>query len=179
MSVPAVLIRISTGEIIKHDIYPQTVIEPISTLDPDLKWLIKYTPYNVPDYDSRVFSLITTQEITEAAHPTYPLMDQYLITYDTQKRSDAEITIQIENAETDANEGLLPYQQRVKLLTLGLGVLIRKTDGLTLTNKEIAIQDKIVTAAVKIWKNDNELKLKLQQLVDGIEPEIDGGWENS
>jgi len=178
MSVPAVLIRISTGEIIKHDTYPQALIEPIETLDPDLKWLIKYTPYDVPDYDSRVFSLVTTQEITEVAHPDYPLMDQFLITYNTQKRSVEEITTHIENAETDANENLLPYQQRVKLLTLGLGVLIRKTDGLTLTNKEIAIQDKIVTAAVKIWKNDNELKLKLQQLTDGIEPEIDAGWEN-
>lgn len=178
MSVPAVLIRISTGEIIKHDSYPQAVIEPIETLDPDLKWLIKYTPYDVPDYDSRVFSLVTTQEITEVAHPDYPLMDQFLITYNTQKRSVEEITTHIENAETDANENLLPYQQRVKLLTLCLGVLIRKTDGLTLTNKEIEIQDKIVTAAVKIWKNDNELKLKLQQLIDGIEPEIDAGWEN-
>lgn len=179
MSVPSVLIRISTGEIIKHAIYPKSEVTPIESLEPDLKWLIKYTPYSKPDYDSRVFSLITTQEITEIAHPTYPEMDQFLITYDTLKRSNEEIQVQIENAETDANEGLMPYQQRVKLLTLGLGILIRKTDGLTLTNKEVVLQDKIVAAAVKIWKNDNELKLKIQQLLDGTEPEIDAGWEKS
>lgn len=178
MSIPAVLIRISTGEVIKHDTYPSNIIEPIPSLDPDLKWLIKWIPFPQPDYDSRIFRLITTEEITEIAHPTYPLLDQYLITYGTEKRTDDEIINHVENAETNANESLLDYTQRVKLLTLGIGILIRKTDGLALTDKEITIQDKLVSIAIKIWKNDTELKAKLQQIIDGIEPEIDSGWEN-
>lgn len=178
MSVPAVLIRISTGEVIKHDNYPNAEVTPVQGLDPDLKWLVKYIPYDKPSYDSRIFKLITTEEITTIAHPDYPDLDQYLITYNTQKRSNTEIQEYIENAENFANETLLPYDRRVKLLTLAVGLLIRKTNGITLTANEEVIQQKMLNIAVKVWKNDTELQSKIAQLLNGEEPEIDAGWES-
>ena len=107
MSLPAVLIRISTGEIIKHDLYPREDMELVVGLDPDLKWLLKYTPFTQPDYDSRIYKLIRTEEITEIAHPDYPHLDQYKITFGTEKRPDEDIILAIENAETEANEQLV------------------------------------------------------------------------
>jgi len=178
MSVPAVLIRLSTGEVIKHAPYPKNEITPVEGLDPDLKWLIKYIPFAQPEYDSRIFKLITTEEITEVAHPLYPELDQYLITYGTEKRVNDEIEEYIANSETFANESLLPYDKRVKLLTLAIGVLIRKSNGITLTAKEVAIETQMIDLAVKVWKNDQALKDKILQLTNGEEPNIDEGWES-
>lgn len=178
MSVPAVLIRLSTGEIIKHGNYPKSEVTPIEGLDPDLKWLIKHIPYAVPSYDSRLFRLVTTQEVTEEAHPTYPELNQFKITYNTEKRHNDEITEYIENAESYANESLLPYDKRMKLMTLAIGLLIRKTNGITPTAKELLIETKMMEIATRVWKNDSELASKLSALLLNQEPEIDAGWES-
>lgn len=177
MSLPAVLIRISSGEIIKHANYPNADMSAVQGLDTDLKWLLKYTPFVQPDYDSRLFILTTTEEVTEIAHPDYSNLDQYKITYGTTKRENTEIEEYIANAESFANESMLPYDKRLKLMALAIGVLIRKTNGITLGNKEKAIEDKMIALAVRIWKNDQQLKDKISQLANGEEPELDAGWE--
>ena len=41
MSLPSVLIRISTGEVIKHSNYPVADMSEAQGLDSDFKWLIK------------------------------------------------------------------------------------------------------------------------------------------
>jgi hypothetical protein len=173
----AVLIRKSTGEIIKHDFYPNVDIVPIVGLDPDLEWLLKVTPYSEPPYDSRIYILLRTEKITQIPCEDYPFLNQYRITFSTVKRTNDDIKLAIENAETDANEAIVNYSQRVKILTLGLAVLFRKVDGLVLTNKEQNVADKIMAAGVKLWKNDATLKAKLKQVDDGIEPNIDEEWE--
>jgi len=106
MGTPAVLIRKSTGEIIKHADYPRVDMQPIIGLDPDLEWLIVNTPYVEPDYDSRLFVLQRTEAITAIPHPQYPLLNQYQISFSTDKREKPEIIASIDNAETDALNSL-------------------------------------------------------------------------
>jgi len=177
MSVPAVLIRTSNGEIIKHDVYPREDMALVEGLDPDLKWLVKFTPFVKPDYDSRIFILRQVEEVTTIAHPDYEHLNQYKITFETEKRQDADIETSIANAEQDANQQMLPATRQLKLMALGLGVLFRALDGLELSSKEKVIKDEIVTKATKLWKNDNNLRNKITQLAQGEEPEIDAGWE--
>lgn len=178
MSLPAVLIRKSTGEIIKHANYPRVDMELVEGLDPDLEWLLKYEPFVQPDYDSRIFLLVATEAITTTQHPDYLHLNQYLRTYTTERRSDEDIILSIENAETNANEQLMKYQTRTKMFTLALGVLIKRLDNLNTSPKEQVVLDKMLSIAVNVWKNDSNLQAKLQQVTDGEEPNIDSLWEN-
>ena len=99
MTVPATLIRIATGEVLIRGLLPVAPTEPVPGLDPDLQWLIDYEPFAPPLYDSRVFLLQTTMDITVLDHPTYPLYKQYRITYATVRRAVNEIKEHIVNAE--------------------------------------------------------------------------------
>lgn len=177
MSLPSVLVRKSTGEIIKHDLYPREDMQPVEGLDPDLEWLLKYEPFVRPDYDSRLFILQQNEEITETPHPDYAHLNQYLITFATLKRDVEEIQAHIENAETNANQSVLPYEKQLKIITLGLGVLFRKVEGMSLNAKEQVIADRVESIAVKLWKNDQTLRDKVEQLANGEEPNLDEGWE--
>ena len=177
MGTPAVLIKKSTGEIIKHADYPREDMLPIEGLDPDLEWLIKYEPFVRPDYDSRIFILRQVEEVTTDPHPVYTDLNQYKITFETEKRPNEDIQIEIQNAEQEANQGVVPPTRQLKLLALGVGVLFRALDGLELTAKETAIKNEIVDKAVKLWKNDNNLQNKITALAQGEEPNIDEGWE--
>ncbi len=176
MGTPAVLIRKSTGEIIKHADYPRLDMEPVSGLDPDLEWLVKYQPYEAPDYDSRIYILRTTESITTEPHPDYPHLNQYQITFSTVKRDAPEIIAAIENAENDANSQVFPYIRQLKVLALGIGVLFRRVEGMTLTAKETKIKDKCLAIAVNVWKNHDAYTAKVAAVNKGSEPEIDEGW---
>lgn len=177
MGVPSVLIRKSTGEIIKHADYPRVDMALVEGLDPDLEWLVKKELFVAPDYDSRIFILNQNESITTEPHPDYPHLNQYQISYSTEKRPDEDIVVSVENAERQANETIFPYQKQLKTLLLGLGVVFRRAEGMQLTSKEQGIADKVTEMAVRVWKNDQALKDKIQEITDGTEPNIDEGWE--
>lgn len=177
MSLPSVLIRKSTGEIIKHANYPREDMQPITGLDPDLEWLVKRELFKQPDYDSRIFILNQNEEITTKADEEFIHLNKYEISYTTEKRSDDEIKFSIENAERNANEQLFPFEKQMKLLLLGVGVLFRKIEGMTLNEKEQTIADAITATSVQMWKNDQATIDKKIDVDDGIEPNIDEGWE--
>lgn len=177
MSKPSVLINKATGEILKRGNYPREDMGDILGLDPNLEWLVINVPFDYPDYDSRLFVLNQVEEVTSIAHPDYANLNQYKITYAVTKRPDTDVVIHIENAEIEANESVIGYKNKTKLMALALGVLIRRLDNLQTTTKEQRILDKALQNAVRIWKNDAEVRAKLQQLTDGIEPDIDSGWE--
>lgn len=176
MGTPSVLIRKSTGEIIKHADYPRLDMQPIAGLDPDLEWLVKYTPYDQPDYDSRIFMLQTTESITTEPHPEWKWLNQYQITYSTVKRQAAEIETAIYNAEKNANNQVFPYEKQLKILALGIGVLYRNVAGMTLTQKEVAIKNKCLAIATNIWKNHDTSTAKVAAVNSGLEPDIDANW---
>jgi len=177
MSLPSVLIRKSTGEIIKRSNYPREDMQPIVGLDPDLKWLIERELFKEPTYDSRIYVLTKNEKITTTPDEEYPHLDKFEITYSTDKRDDNEIKLSIENAERNANEQLLPFEKQMKLLLLGVGVLFRKIEGMQLNKKEQAIADEITNTSVQMWKNDQTTIDKKQEIDDEKEPNIDDGWE--
>ena len=175
MSVPSVLIRISTGEIIKHDILPVDPSIPVPGLDPDLKWLIKYEPFASPQYDARIFNLERTEEVTTTAHPDWPLYDQYLITYATLRRPVEEIELEIVNKERVELQRHIDYAD--KLSILGLAVIFRQLDGLQLTPVEQQIRDRIVRNGLKIYRNYLRRRQLEQEAATIQTPDIDAGWE--
>jgi hypothetical protein len=177
MSKPAVLIRKSTGEILKHAPYPNVDMTPVVGLDPDLEWLLKHEPFPSPDYDSRIFELKVTNEVSEDTHPDHPEIKTYKRTYATVKRPDEDIIRQIENAEEAANRQLMTYRTDEKLFMLAIGILTRKNEGIQPSPSEQEILNKVMAFDEKFWKNNANKELKIQQVVDGIEPEIDEGWE--
>jgi len=176
MGTPAVLIRKSTGEIIKHADYPREDMQLVVGLDPDLEWLVKYTPFVRPDYDSRIYILNQIEEVTTDPHPDYNHLNQYKITFETEKRPSEDIQLSIENAENEANERICGDKFK-KWVTLSLTAIINNLDGITPKPIEKVVMDGTRAKGVKIWKNDETLRNKIQQLAAGEEPEIDSGWQ--
>lgn len=176
MSVPAVLIRISTGEIIKHDVLPvaDPATQEVQGLNPDLKWLIKHEPFAPPQYDSRVYQLQTTEAVTEEEHPDYPLYDRYLITYQTIRRPVDEIQQAIINAERVEFGRHVDYLE--KLAILGISILSRRIEGLQLSQTEQNIMNRIERNGNKIWQNHQRRK-QLEAEAEQVQPvDIDAGW---
>ena len=68
----AVLIRISTQEIIKEGIYPRADMGEIRGLDSDLKWLLVYSP-TAPVYNPSTHRIESEFIITEVNHPDHPI----------------------------------------------------------------------------------------------------------
>jgi len=177
MSLPAILIRKSTGEILKHAPYPNVDMTPVQGLDPDLEWKLKHTPFESPDYDSRIFELEQIEAVTEEAHPEYPDLKMYKKTFKTNKRPDEYINVEIENAEESANSELTTYRNNEKLFYLAIGILTRVNAGVQPNTKEQSILNQLMEFDVKIWKNDEEKNRKKDQVAAGLEPDIDAGWE--
>ena len=188
MSLPSILIRKSTGEILKHAPYPNEDMSPVQGLDPDLQWLLIHTPFESPDYDPRIWTLVellpdlgdmadtNTLEQLEA-HPEYPEIKTYKKTYGTEKKSDEDINRAIENAEEAANREILTYRTTEKMLLTTAGILARVNEGVQPNAKEQEMLDSLMAFDVKIWKNDEEKKRKIAQVLEGLEPDIDSGWE--
>jgi hypothetical protein len=179
MGTPAVLIRKSTGEIIKHADYPRLDMAPVEGLDPDLEWLVKVTPYAAPEYDSRIYILQQNESVTQEQHPVWTWLNQCQITYQTVKRSATEIETSIMNAENEANSQVFPYMKQLKLMALAIGVLFRNVEGMTLNAKETAIKQKMLALAVNVWKNHDVMTAKVAEVAAGTEPNIDEGWEKT
>ncbi len=78
--VKAVLIRVSTQEIIKKANYPSIEIVPIESLDSDLEWLI-INRLEQPTYDQATEKIVRFEEITTDPHPIYTELNQYRIGY--------------------------------------------------------------------------------------------------
>lgn len=174
MTVPATLIRISTGEVLQRGLLPVAPAEPVPGLDPDLEWLIDYEPFAAPLYDSRVYALQTTMDATATQHPTYPLYHQYLITYATVRRPVNEIKDHIVNAER--NELMRHVDYIDKLCILGLAILFREVQGLTLNQQEQALRQRIIRNAQKIFAN-HQRRRQLENEAAQLRPlDIDAGW---
>lgn len=95
----AVLIRISTQEIIKKANYPKSDITHIESLDIDLKWLLINRDER-PTFDNLTQRIERVEEITTEAHPTYPAFNQYKISFNIITLTDAELD-DIEDGEAE------------------------------------------------------------------------------
>ena len=59
------------------------------------------------------------------------------------------------------------------------GILSRIQSGIEPSTGDQEILDKLMEFDVKIRKNEDNKYLKIEQVEQGFEPEIDAGWERS
>lgn len=166
-----VLFKISTEEVLKRNAsYPREDGGEISDLNPDLIYL-EMVESPVPDYDPRYFIRTTTET---------PILDTGIwdITHGTQKRPVQEIEQVVENIEAEANQRVVPYEKQLKYLLLGVGLALHQIDGQSLTTKQSALRNLIISKAVKLWKNDDIASQLKTLIAGGQEPDLDtAAWE--
>jgi hypothetical protein len=167
-----VLRRISTGEIINRGVfYPNAEDDaPIIGLDPDLEYLAMDQDVR-PDYDARVFSLVTNEDRQEGTPPLWR------ITFDTVRRPTTEIKAAAQNVEAVKNRLHYSEQERDKLCILGLAVLFRQIANQQLTQKEVNLKQRILAMGATIWKNDDRLRAIFTALDANQTPDLDAEWE--
>lgn len=184
MSVPAVLIRKSTKEIIKQDLYPREDMGPVQGMDPDYEWLVKFIPFEEPVYDSRIFIMQTNLpdlNFLESfqQHPSYTGIREYRITYSPIKRPNNEIIMAIENAEKEANASIWSEAIHKDETLFMLNSVFKKSENISLTSDEQSHIDKLSSVNVKLAKNLDTKNIKVAQVNSGQEPNIDEGWERN
>lgn len=176
MSVPATLIRKSTQELIKRGTLPAIPTEPVPGLDPDLEWLIDIEPYAMPAYDGRVYQLNTIYTAAQTPHPTYPLYNQYQITYETNRRSDEELYAAVDAKEQFELNGAVPYQEQLDLLVEGQAMILKRMDKLKLDEFEEAVYTKILAHGDKKKIHKNRVKKLYDDISKGKTFDLDDGW---
>lgn len=184
MSVPAVLVRKSTKQIIKEDLYPRADMQPVQGLDPDYEWLVKNIPFAEPPYDSRIYIMATnlpdlaSLELFEE-HPNYTGLREYRITYSPERRPDADIIRSIENAEKEANNLVFSEAVHKDKMAFMLNSVHKDAKSLELTAAEQDQIDKLAITTVALAKNKDNKENKIAQVTAGQVPNIDEGWEKS
>lgn len=182
MVVASVLVKKSTKSIIKYADYPSAEIVPILDIDPDYEWLIKNIPFPEPDYDSRVFIMQTNLPDLEflndfQEHPLYAGIREYRITYTPNKRPNDEIIMAIENAEKEANDSVWSEAVHKNEMARMLNSVHKQGQNITLSVDEQGYINKLAAINMKLAKNLDTKNIKLLQVVNGQEPNIDEGWE--
>jgi hypothetical protein len=183
MSIPAVLVRLSTGEILKHldlSLVTTDTTQPIAGLDPDLKYYVKVQPYSPPEYDERYYTLNQINTITDTAPAGFHAsFGQYVTTFTTSKRTAAEIKEAIDNAERQALTQLCNTEKQLKLTLQFIGSLDRKVAEQSLTTRESTALNELAALHVKVSQNA-DIAAQKKALVDiGQEPDLDADWVRS
>lgn len=183
MSVPAVLVRKSTKQIIQHMDYPRQDMLPVEGMDPDYEILIKHIPYPEPLYDSRIYIMTTNLPDLQLLdsfieHPLYRGVREYRITYSPEKRGNEEIIMAIRNAEKTANDVILSESEHKDAFSLMLNTVRKEAKNIELTADEQERLEKIDNIAEKTSKNSDTAEIKIAQVLANQEPNIDEGWEN-
>jgi hypothetical protein len=164
------VLQTSTGEIIgRNRVWPRTDGSPIEGLDPDFVYLLQLTDAQ-PDYDPRI---VTLEKVEAIDAPANELRTTWLAV----PRPVEEVKINAANVEAVENSRHFEQRERDKLMILGLGVLFRQVANQALTAREIALKDRIIAAALKLWKNDTRLRAIMTALDAGQTPDLDAGWE--
>jgi len=184
MSLPAVLVRKSTKQIIKEGIYPNSDMSPVIGLDPDYEWLLKHVPYAEPDYDPRLYIMqmeLPDLNLLESfeAHPIHTEIREYRITYNPKKRESEEIIRSIQNAEKEANNLVFSEAVHKDEFAFMLNSVRKEGKNLDLTEEEQLQISKLESVTVQLAKNKDTASIKIAQVEANQEPNIDLGWEKS
>lgn len=141
--------------------------------DYEWKLLIKGVKPSITEIERLEYSEVDN----DTSNVDYPHLKQIDIVYTKIRKSDAEIISLIENAENNANESLVKYVDRLKVMVLYMAIVHRKLNGDPINVKMQDILDKGDAYAVKLWDNDTNLKSKLTDLSNGLDININDGWQ--
>jgi len=183
--IPSVLVQKSTKSILKYAPYPKLDVTPFleGELDPDLEWLIIHIPNAEPEYDSRIYLMVTNNPNLDnlnsfPEHPNYPGIKAYQITYSPEKRSKEEIIISIDNAEKEANNLIWSEGEHKDKQILMMQASLKASTGSTLNSYEQSLLDEMNIVVVKLSKNNANRNLLVEQINLNQVPNIDSGWES-
>lgn len=183
MQPASVLVDKITKQIQRYAPYPGLDIVPIEGLDPNLEWLIQHIPYSEPDYDSRIYVLVTNYPDLQLLdsfpdHPLYPGLKEYRITYSTKKRDNDEIIISIDNRLKQANDLIWSEGEHKDKQLLMFQASVKASSGAILNEYEQSLLDEMNDVAVKLSKNMANRDLLVAQVIANHVPNIDLGWES-
>lgn len=183
--IPSVLIQKSTKSILKYAPYPKLEVTPFleGEIGPDLEWLVIYTPHAEPDYDSRIYLLVTNFPDLNyldlfQEHPDYPGIRAYQITYTPEKRSNEDIIISIDNAQKDANDLIWREGEHKDKQVLMMQASLKASTGAILNEYEQSLLNEMNEVVVKLNKNKANRDLLVEQINANQVPNIDLGWES-
>lgn len=170
--------RISTSTVLARNlVYPNATDDaPIIGADPDLEYLAMNQDVK-PDYDPRVWSLLTNEDRAAGAPELEDGRPTWHITFDTVKRAADEIKANATNVEAVKNRLHMTEQERDKLVILALHVLFRQVNNQQLTAREINLKQRVLAMGAAFWKNDQRLKDIFTALEANQEPDLDDQWE--
>ncbi len=169
---------ISQDKIINYNYPVETDNLPLAGLDPDLKVYGEHIPFPEPPFDSRGWNLIITNTMKESAHPTYPDLLTYEITYTTERLTDEQLYSSVDTMETYSNELLAPTISYGGKRQRYNGIIHRKTNGTNPTTKEDSFlleMDNIADA----MDNNSDNADSMKDYIDNnptLVPDFDAGW---
>lgn len=185
MEISSVLVQKSTKSILKYAPYPRLDVTPFleGEIDPDLEWLIIHTPHSEPDYDPRIYLMVTNNPDLNFLdsfpnHPQYSGIKAYQITYTPEKRSNEEIIISIDNAEKEANNLIWSEGEHKDKQVLMMQASLKAATGSILNSYEQSLLDEMNEVVVKLNKNKANRNLLVEQINANQVPNIDLGWES-
>jgi len=185
MNVPAVLFQKSTLLPVKDGFYPKSDMSPFldGELDPDYFWLIKNTPYPQPDFDARIYTIkdvkpLGVELLDCPPHPLYPELKAYNYTFELVKRSKEDIILSIENAEKEANNGVISEATHKDSFVFMMSSIKKEAQGYALTDFEQVSSDKLDSLTEKLARNASEKANKIAMVNADLIPTIDEGWVN-
>ncbi len=122
----------------------------------------------VPAYDSRVYSLVTSEA---------RVGQTWKATFAVQKKVLSAIKAAVSNRESAEILRHVREYEREKLEILGLAVLFQLVPaGTTYTARQTAIKNRVIAAATKLFLNDQRAT-DLHTAIDANQvPDIDTGW---
>jgi hypothetical protein len=151
---------------------------PVQGLNPDFEVLVKRTPFEMPDYDSRLVYLVVHTEISEEYDTEYPTQRMWVTTYSTLDKPLADMITSVDEAENDANYQVMPTQKQLKYMVIAIALIDKKVSGLTLTPLQQNMLDRLQAKAVRIWINHVTSLGKKAELEANGTVDLDSDWEN-
>jgi hypothetical protein len=163
--------------LIKSGLLPRQDGEPIDSLEPGYEWLVNHTPFDMPDYDSRVWVLLENEQPTNQPHPEYANYKSFVKTYGLEKRPVVEIIESVRAKEAEANASVMSEAESSKMIVLSQSAAYKTQQGIALSESEANAQTRMIEVSNKINRNAANAELLIGLINAGQEPDIDGGWE--
>jgi hypothetical protein len=160
-----VIYRVSDGAIIARNKIHFSLDETQQPTDGTL--YLKMDTDVVPDYDSRVYDLVKTEEKIDLI---------WKATWATPKRAVTDIKTAVTNRENIELFRHVREYEREKLEILGLAVLFQLQSGVVLNARQTAIKNKVLGAATKLFQNDTRAAELFTAIDANQVPDIDAGW---
>lgn len=163
--------QVSIGTIVaRNKVWPVIDGGPIQGQDPDFIYLLQVDS-TIPDYDSRLYNLVGVEVID--------VPNNELITnWSTEALPLEEQIVAAENEEASKLSLITKLTREAVETRLIVGAILNYiVDAQQFPPKVQTLADKYIIKAVKVWNNRNRLEEIVDDLNNGLSPDLDAGWE--